>query len=1684
MHKARSHSASSSASPRAHVVRSVRPRASSIRSLTSLLLLLISSITLVAEPVDPLARFRFIENRGQWDARGRYMLDRGLMRVWMGLGETVYSLSDEMGRGALLRHRFIDAVGEVPRGEEMLPERWGFSVGARSADDVRSYAEVRYRGLYRGIDARYYQSQGRLKYDLIVAPGADPAPIRFTYEGARSIAIERDGSLVIATSVGEIREGAPFCYQVIDGKRRVVAGRFIRDHRGIGFALGAYDRAHPLVIDPTLIYSSYLGGARNDAGRGITVDATGNIYVTGTTLSDDFPAGAAARRTSTAIFVVKLDPTGSALLAARVIDGNSADEPTALRLRRDGSLVVAGTTFSSNFPTTTGAYDRTANDVERGDGFVMGLGADLGPPLFSTYFGGSDSDRVEDMVLDDRDSIFITGWTRSSDLPLLLAKQGARSGGDDAFLAQFTQNGGALIASTYLGGALDDRAIALATEAGGGLWVTGWTRSNDFRPPGIGGNNFGSLGGRDCFIAFINFHVVGPSSERREIIGGSLDDEARAIAVAEGPGARDTVHITGRTLSPDYPITTLANPGAWFLTRIVGGDAALGLSRTLGVIPDNGAGEGIQIGSDRDLYVTGWTTSNLFPITSDAVPSIRSNADVVFLRIDPAGNVVHSSVIGGSRDDVPWRGSYLTSFYDLYITGVTRSTDLPLRRAAHDSLLNRDGVRFDSADAFVMRFGFKSHPTIFSRITHRFDTLRCDTTGVDTLFVYNVGDADLVINRNIIGSRFAIIEPDPADVTPDTVKPGGSLRYIIRFNSNVTGVVNDTLFIYSNDPQLGSAPFKIAITAVRAVPSLNAAPDEVSFGSVLQCLTLGRTSQVRITNGGISPVTILSVTRARAEGSFQISPVPQTILQQSASLNLTVAFKPQRSGPILDTILIRVKECDSTFRIPLAGIGDSLRVGFTPDSIGFGALPLCVGSRDTIVTLVNRSGSTLRLVPGQSPAISSEFTRLTPLPDSLRSGESIQIGIRYLPLSGSGSSNASLQVRFIECDHVAELPLSGERSGSATLAASVNAIDFGILQGCAGVRDSAEQRVTLHNRGNSRVTVRIIAPQSPFQLVDTATSPFTLDAGDSTIFTVRYLPTASGDHASELLIPFAAGPCADTIRISLNGSLDSVHLFAPVTAVDFPTLLACDRDRDTTLILINRSRTPITIERIDSTQGAAHLEPIGLPRVVAPGDTFTVRVAFKPQQSGDAVERIVYGLAPCNDSIVITLRGRKEGVAYSFREDRLDFPPRLTCSATPARDSFLLHNTGDNVAITVRSIAVLGSPELGADASLVGRVIPADDSLFIPIDFTPGTVEGTFVGTLEVVLDPCGDTLRREIAATLVAPKLDVTGANFGDVEVGKRATASITIRNSNPETIELDTLAGITPPFKLLSGGLPATLTPGDSVVLEIEFAPLDTLIYAPTLQASVSAPCAFTGAVPLFGRGAPNGAAVDTLCLDMELTGLVGDTVELVIRTITPTRALGAPEDIIYSIGYDEERLQLLDVGPAPRARIVGGVASQGIAQIEEQGVTAIGGGNLRIRFRLLLGREPVATVRLDSVTLRNANLKLGLCDGLARIEIGDHCVVTRVFKGKYPNRLEDIVPNPSGGVVEITYQQLEDARAVLRIFDMNGREVKRPLEADLPGGRYTVRFSVDDLPAGAYLYSIEAGSFHAAKKMIVGN
>jgi hypothetical protein len=647
----------------------------------------------------------FEPNQGQTDARVKFLARGGGYGLYLTAQDAVlalqHSASDSRHSTAgtsALRMKLVGANSADPNGEIQLPGKSNYLIGndpEKWHRDIPQFARVRYRNVYPGIDLVYYGNQGRLEYDFEVAPGSDPKQVALRFQGIQTPKIDAHGDLVLEAGGSELRLQAPHVYQKVGTEERPVAGHFeLRGHAKdeVGFQLGAYDRSRALIIDPVLVYSTFLGGSGNEACSiiapitvpgisvpvpppgcpAITVDAASNAYVAGSTTSTNFPATAGEYQPDLApgatanVFIAKFSPTGS-LLFATYLGGNGTDYTAGVAVDSGFDILVAGTTSSGNFPTTNGATNAAFQTTPVTSGkhvFVSKLDPTGKFLLYSTYLSGNGTDIASGLAVDQSGSnAYVTGTTTSTEVATgfpstLGAYQTIPRATNQFFFTKVdpnTSGSGSVLYSTYFGGSSPATGSVLgggiAVDSNSNAYITGGTNFTDM--PLLDAYQGINEGGFDAFVAKINpSGVTGAQLIYSTYLGGSGDDVGFGVAVDTTPDA----YVTGWTTSTDFNAGTTgttalqaANGGGTdaFLAKIgipcvgtgcVTFDVPLSYFTYLGGAGADAA-TSVAVDNSGGARLIGWTNSPNFPIVVGfAVQSSYGGgaSDAFFANVDTA----------------------------------------------------------------------------------------------------------------------------------------------------------------------------------------------------------------------------------------------------------------------------------------------------------------------------------------------------------------------------------------------------------------------------------------------------------------------------------------------------------------------------------------------------------------------------------------------------------------------------------------------------------------------------------------------------------------------------------------------------------------------------------------------------------------------------------------------------------------------------------------------------------------------------------------------------------------------------------------------------------------------------------------------------------------------------------------
>lgn len=585
-------------------------------------------------------------------------------------------------------HLKLEGANPAPQlvGQQEQPSKSNYFLGqdaARWRTGVTNYGQVLYKEVYPGTDLLYYgNSQNQLEYDFLLAPGADPSRIKLNFVGADYLSTNSQGELVLHLAGGDagevLTQQAPVIYQEQNGKRTTIPGHYLllSDHQ-VSFEIGAYDKTLPLVIDPSISYSTFLGGSNNDAGEGIAVDSSGAAYIIGLTGEASDPPGPNSFPIKNAydatyhgagdIFISKFNPDGT-LAYSTFLGGSGTDEAFSIAVDSAGTAYFAGSNLGGDFPMVGSSY-RTNNS-----GKFDAIAGKLNPSgtlVYSTYLGGAETEQAQGMAIDSAGAMYLTGYTTSENFPVVAAFQAnlhPKDPGDilsamDSFVTKINSDG-SIAYSTYLGGTNQDFADSIAVDSDGAAYVLVDTYNADF--PVFSAAQANNHGNRDLFITRFD---TGGSPVYSTFLGGSGLDVGHSIAV----NSLGEAIVVGETQSTDFPLaapfqaTYQAVSEDGFVARLSSTGSSLLFSSYFG-----GTGGGVLYGvavDGSDSFTVVGGVSSGFPTFYAFLPTPDFNNTAcgcgIIARFDSNNNLAFSSYFGGGILAVAAHPDGTT-----YITGV------------------------------------------------------------------------------------------------------------------------------------------------------------------------------------------------------------------------------------------------------------------------------------------------------------------------------------------------------------------------------------------------------------------------------------------------------------------------------------------------------------------------------------------------------------------------------------------------------------------------------------------------------------------------------------------------------------------------------------------------------------------------------------------------------------------------------------------------------------------------------------------------------------------------------------------------------------------------------------------------------------------------------------------------------
>jgi len=1121
------------------------------------------SIPQVAAPDYGKLPLLFVRNQGQTDTRVQFFSNGEGYEVFLTSGEMLLALSPsqvvnpQAFAATQTRNAHSPTTVRAPRqtqapsatmvfklvgsknnpeivGEKLQTTKANYFIGndrRKWRTNVPTYGQVRYKNVYPGIDLVYYGNQRQVEYDFDVAPGADATKIQFDIQGADNLSIDSNGDLVLKKGAGELHFLAPAVYQESQGQRTKVAGNYVvSGSNRVGFAVANHDSSKSLVIDPVLVYSTFLGGRAYDYPRGIAVDSIGNAYVVGQTNSPDFPLAALGNLNPSLnyVFLSKLDVSGTTLLWTDYVCGTSGNDwPAGVAVDPQGAAYITGIANSSDFPTVN-AYQSTLKGNE--DDFLSKISPDGATLVYSTYLGGSNWDQPAGIVVDSSGLATIVGTTTSTDYPVSQnAFQATASPsqynyyGEYGFVSKLSADGSSLVFSTYLAGSQINTTYCscgpysaingVAVDPVGNIYVAGQTDTLDFpvsqgayqaTDPTTNTNNYST--------SFVSSFTPSGGLNYSTYFGGSTYTYVSAITVDTTSAA----YVTGYAPADGtFPVTStsICDPNASncnyaFVTKLNATGTGVIYSTFLG--PNNNTqGQKIKVDANGDAYVLAWANQS-YSLTNP-IEVFNNGGGLLIDEIDPTGSTELFSTFLGGDDGADPIDIAVDGNSAIYVTGGTSSADFPVLQSAFQ------GINGGQEDVFISKIAqdnasaFTVYPSLLQFSTRTVGS----TSTAQTSVIRNMGSAALNISTKTLTGDFA-----ETDDCGSMVPAAGMCTFTVTFTPSAPGSRFGTILI--GDDAAGSPHF-INLVGDGSSPVVSLNPTALTFASApinsssaAQTVTIGNTGNATLNISGI-----------QTTGDFAQTNNCPPALGFGSSCQFQITFTPTAGGSRTGVLTLTDDAPDSPQTVSLSGSGFVTTGTVSPASLSFGNQNLNSSSAAQTITVTNSGGNVMTVFGVLTSGDFSQTNNCSSLPAN---GGTCSIRVTFTPTT-SGSRTGNLVISDNAQGNPHSVTLTGMGiAGTANLSAS--SLSFAALN--VGTTSGA-QTLTITNSGNGPLSILSVQVNGDFSQTNNCS---TVAPTSTCTVQVSFTPTSAGQRTGNL-----------TITSSAIGSPQSVSLVG--SGVDF-----------------------------------------------------------------------------------------------------------------------------------------------------------------------------------------------------------------------------------------------------------------------------------------------------------------------------------------------------------------------------------------------------------------------------------------------------------------------------------------------------------------------------------------------------
>ncbi len=1222
-----------------------------------------------------------------------------------------------------------------------------------------------YRHVYDGVDLVYYGNRGRVEYDFTVAPGHDPDQIAFAVEGASQVTTGGHGELLARTPRGELRLDAPTIYQTEpNGARRIISGGYIIDGSRVRFRVAAYDHSKPLIIDPVINYSTYVGNS-GDSASAATADSSGNAYIVG--------------RSAGLILLQKISPAGAVLLRQTLGATTYSFTVTAIALGPSGKVYLSGYA-SAGLPTTAGAY---IGSITSGTHAFVAVTDSSFNLTYCSYLAGTTNatDEANSVAADSAGNAYIAGYTNSTTFPTTSGVFQTTPGtsGSPGFVAKFNpaaSGAASLVYSTYLSGpATGTTPMAIAVDSSNNAYVM-------------------VNGGTDFPITAGALQYAGQGLGSGGIYVAKLNATAAALTYSAflGPGqanslALDTsgdAYLTGYATVSDFPTTSGAYqtsyPGAFAAELNTTGTSLIYSTFLAGpssvATPSEAQPQGIALlpgcASACSAYVSGYTAATDFPVLSPVQGFDAGTNDLFVVELSGNGSAAtYSTYLGGSQDEsnegqLHLPGIGVMSTGDVIVAGETFSSDFPVtltttpQRSVFAARINAAAGSLPLAIPLNLTF---SSQTVTVPSAPQVVTLR--NMGSNALSITSVAASGDYSQTNTCGT---------------SVAGGGECTISVVFtptsNSNPrTGGISVN----------GTSMVTLTGTGTNG-GYMNLTPSSLTFAS--QTVGTAAPSQtVVLSNVGNQALTIGSGAFTISGDFAQTNNCPASLASNS-NCSVSVSFLPTQEGQRIGSMSVSASGNNSpNTTVNLAGTGAAGTAALTLAGSGLVFNPQTVGAITSIQTLTMTVSNTGNVPVTIFSAAATGDYAATGCVQTLNPGGACSVRVSFTPTAtGTRSGVVTIMDSTAQSPHTFTLTGTGVASAQ-TITITPSSLIF--ADQAVGQTTARALQITVTNTGDFPVTFDRIVESGDFHITTTSCTTLAFRTPPATCTaSVVFTPTATGARTGSIVLTDSAAGSPQTVSLSGNGLAVSASATLSPATLSFSNQPQGEASSPQNVVLTNTGNVPITLSSATITganMGDFGQTNCGVPVVITPTRTCTFTVIFTPGGTGSRTATLSITDDAGTQTTALSGTGTAVNLSLGFAPATMTFQGQATGTTSPV-ENLIVGNNG-NEPVTISNIVLAGNYSLTSNpciTTIVPNAICTIQVTFVPTGAT-GTQNGTITFTDNAGTGSQVVNLTGQNVATAPAIKLTPSALAFTLLPLGTTSTALlVTVANTSAATV------------------------------------------------------------------------------------------------------------------------------------------------------------------------------------------------------------------------------------------------------------------------------------------------------------